>query len=152
MDTIPNESAEIASISIPRTEISAPGTLYGSLVSDWAEHRRILGSVLAHKQYLSADQRRRNEVEGFSGSGKRKYSLELNMVRLSKGAENSISLAFVVMCAEKLRRLLRLFFITILAWLCTFKWPGCLWMGLRDIWLLEKHESLATGKPCVWAA
>ena len=32
------------------------------------------------------------------------------MTRLSKGAENSISKAFVVMCAVKIRRLLRLFF------------------------------------------
>lgn len=29
------------------------------------------------------------------------------MARLSEGAENSISMAFVVMCAEKIRRLLR---------------------------------------------
>ncbi|MCP9781388.1 transposase [Cyanobium sp. To12R1] len=63
----------------------------------------------AQKQQLSADQRRRNEVEGCFGSGKRKYSLDLIMARLSKGAENSISMAFVVMCAEKIRRLLRLF-------------------------------------------
>lgn len=98
-----------------------------------------------HKQQLSADQRRRNEVEGYFGSGKRKYSLDLIMARLSKGAENSISMAFVVMCAEKIRRLLCLFFITIFAWLCTWKWPGSLWMGLRNIWLLETHQSLATG-------
>ncbi|PSJ05648.1 hypothetical protein C7K55_06270 [Cyanobium usitatum str. Tous] len=63
----------------------------------------------AQKQQLSADQRRRNEVEGCFGSGMRKYSLDLIMARLSKGAENSISMAFVVMCAEKIRRLLRLF-------------------------------------------
>ena len=64
----------------------------------------------AHKQQLSADQRRRNEVEGCFGSGKRKYSLDLIMARLVKGSENWISMAFVVMCAEKIRRLLRLFF------------------------------------------
>jgi transposase, IS5 family len=104
---------------------------------------------VAHKQQLSADQRRRNEVEGCFGSGKRKYSLDLIMARLSKGAENSISMAFVVMCAEKIRRLLRFFFITIFAWLCTWEWPGSLWMGLRNIWQLETHESLTTGKPYV---
>jgi hypothetical protein len=99
----------------------------------------------AHKQQLSADNRRRNEVEGCFGSGKRKYSLDLIMARQSKGAENSISMAFVVMCAEKIRRLLRLFFITLFAWLCAWQWPGCLWLGLRNIWQLETHESLATG-------
>ena len=99
----------------------------------------------AHKQQLSADQRRRNEVEGCFGSGKRKYALKLIMARLSKGAENSTSMAFVVMCAEKIRRRLRLFFITILAWLCTWKWPGSLWMGLRNIWLPDIRKSLVTG-------
>ena len=48
-------------------------------------------------------------MEGYLGSGKRKYSLDLIMARLSKGAENSIPVAFVVMCAEKIRRLLILF-------------------------------------------
>jgi len=63
-----------------------------------------------HAQQLSADQRRRNEVEGCFGSGKRKYTLDLIKARLAKGAETSISMAFVVMCAEKILRLLRLFF------------------------------------------
>ena len=64
----------------------------------------------AHKRQLSADQRRRNEVEGCFGSGKRKYSLGLIMARLAKGAETSISMAFLVMCAEKILRILRPFF------------------------------------------
>ncbi|MCP9889146.1 transposase [Cyanobium sp. ATX 6A2] len=67
----------------------------------------------AYSQQLSADQRKRNEVEGCFGSGKRKYALDLVMPRLHRGAENSISMAFVVMCAEKIRRLLRLFFVAI---------------------------------------
>jgi hypothetical protein len=70
----------------------------------------------AHKQQLSADQRRRNEVEEYFGSGKRKYSLDLIMARLSKGAEALISMAFLVMCAENILKLLRLFFITVCAW------------------------------------
>jgi hypothetical protein len=73
----------------------------------------------AQKQQLSADQRRRNEVEGVFGSGKRKYSLKLIMARLIRGAETSISMAFLVMCAEKILRLLRLFFVLILAWFCS---------------------------------
>jgi hypothetical protein len=63
-----------------------------------------------HKQQLSADQRRRNEVEGVFGSGKRKYSLKLIMARLAHGAATSISMSFLVMCVEKILRLLRLFF------------------------------------------
>jgi IS5 family transposase len=99
----------------------------------------------AHKQRLSADQRRRNEVEGCFGSGKRKYSLNLIKARLPKGAKNSISMAFLVMCAEKIRRLLRLFFVTIFAWLCVSQWLRCLWMELRSIWRLELAESLPIG-------
>jgi hypothetical protein len=38
----------------------------------------------------------------------------------------------------------RLFNI-IFAWLCNWKWSGCLWMGLGNIWQLETHKSLATG-------
>lgn len=99
----------------------------------------------AHKQQLSADQRRRNEVEGCFGSGKRKYSLDLIMARLAKGAETSIAMAFVVMCAEKILRLLRLFFVIIFAWFYAWQWPGCLWMELRIICLLETAESLVAG-------
>ncbi len=51
----------------------------------------------AHKQQLSADQRKRNEVEGCFGSGKRRFSLDFIMARLSKGAEALISMAFLVM-------------------------------------------------------
>ncbi|WP_322757307.1 transposase [Synechococcus sp. CBW1107] len=75
----------------------------------------------AHKQQLSADQRKRNEVEGVFGSGKRKYSLRLIMPRLCKGAETSISMGFLVMCAEKiLRQLLTLLAVSSLLACCLF--------------------------------
>ena len=63
----------------------------------------------SHKQPLSAEQRKRNELERVVGSGKRKYAPKLNMARLVKGAETSISMASLVMCAEKIRSLLCLF-------------------------------------------
>ena len=98
----------------------------------------------AHKQQLSADQRRRNEVEGVFGSGKRKYSLRLIMARLAKGAETSISMAFLVMCAEKIRRLLRLFFVFISAWFYAWQRPASSWMVLMHIWRLVTSEQLIT--------
>ena len=98
----------------------------------------------AHKQQLSADQRRRNEVEGVFGSGKRKYALKLIMARLAKGAETSISMAFLVMCAEKIRRLLRLFFVTILAWNYAYQRPIFLWSALMDILRLETEDLFVT--------
>ncbi len=96
----------------------------------------------AQKQQIIADQRKRNEVEGCFGSGKRKYSLDLIMARLPKGAETMISMAFVVMCAEKIRRLLRLFLVIISAWFYAVKLPGCLWMALRDLWRDETADLL----------
>jgi hypothetical protein len=71
-------------------------------------------------------------VEGCFGSGKRKYFLDLFMARLQKGVETAILMAFLVMCAEKIRRLLRLFFGIIYAWFYAVQEPGCLWMALRD--------------------
>ena len=62
------------------------------------------------------------------------------MARLSKGAENSISIDFVVMCAEKIRRLLRLFFVTIFAWIDACQRPGSLWMGLRRFFGLKQKN------------
>ena len=82
-------------------------------------------------------------MEGCFGSGKRKYSLDLIMACISKGAENTISMAFVVMCAEKIRRLLLLFFIVIFPWFCSRQWPRCLWISLRNIWKLEMADLLA---------
>ena len=89
--------------------------------------------TLAHKNQLKADQSRRNEVEGVFGSGKRKYSLDRIMARLRAGAETSISMAFLVMCAEKLLRLLRLFFVLLFG----------LFVGLLRPWLLlcsQRHR------------
>jgi len=81
-------------------------------------------------------------VEGCFGSGKRKYSLDLIMARLSKGAETLISMAFVVMCAEKILRLLRLFFVAICAWFYQWQGPGALLGVLRPIWQLGMADSL----------
>jgi len=39
------------------------------------------------------------------------------MAKLKHGTETTISMAFIVMCSEKVLRLLRLFFVLILGWL-----------------------------------
>lgn len=83
-------------------------------------------------------------MEGCFGSGKRKNSLGLIIARLAKGAETSISMACLVMCAEKIRRLLRLFFVIVFAWFYVWQRPGSLLMAIRNIWLLETVESLVT--------
>jgi len=66
------------------------------------------------------------------------------MARLTWGAETSISMGSLVMCAEKILRLLRLFFVTIFAWIYSWQWPDSLWVIFRDICLLETAESLVT--------
>ncbi len=71
----------------------------------------------ARRQQLSAEQRRRNEVEGSFRTEKRKYSLDRIMAKLTHGAETTISMAFVVMCSEKVLRLLRLSCVLVLGWL-----------------------------------
>ena len=96
----------------------------------------------AHKQQLSADQRRRNEVEGVFGTGKRKYSLQLIMARLPKGAETLISMAFLVMSAEKILRLLCLFFIAFCARISYCLRLGQLLMALSIICWIEAAELL----------
>ncbi len=52
---------------------------------------------------------------------------------MAKGAVSSISMALLVMCGEKIRRLFRIFFVTIFAWVYAWPWPGCLWIALRNI-------------------
>jgi hypothetical protein len=64
------------------------------------------------------------------------------MTRLSKGAETLISMSFLVMCAEKILRLLRLFFITIRAWFNDLQKPSVLLEVLRTIWQLEMANLL----------
>jgi IS5 family transposase len=64
------------------------------------------------------------------------------MTRLSKGAETLISMSFLVMCAEKILRLLRLFFITIRAWFNDLQKPSALLEVLRTIWQLEMANLL----------
>ena len=66
------------------------------------------------------------------------------MPRLAKGAEISIYMAFLVMCAEKIRRLLRLVIVFIFAWVRAWQWPACLRKALRNIYLLESTEYLVT--------
>jgi hypothetical protein len=58
----------------------------------------------------------RNEVEGVFGSGMRKNSLDLIMARWFICADTSITMAFFVMFTEKIRKLLRPFFVIISAW------------------------------------
>ena len=84
-------------------------------------------------------------MEGCCGSGKRKNSLALIMARLTKGGETTISMAFLVMCAEKRRRLPRLFFVTILFCFNTGQGRASLWTSFRENRWLETADLLLGG-------
>jgi hypothetical protein len=60
------------------------------------------------------------------------------MARLAHGAETSISRGFLVMCAEMIPRLLRLFFVIIFSYLCSLlqlpSSPGKAWTMTDDRW------------------
>ena len=62
----------------------------------------------------------------------------LIMARLAKGPETSISMAFLVMCAEKILRLISLLFVFIYGCLCSLLWlhssPGRTWTITDDSW------------------
>ena len=64
------------------------------------------------------------------------------MARLPKGAETTISMAFLVMCAEKILRLLRLISVAIYVWFCTWYRVGELCLAPGDISPLEISEPL----------
>lgn len=147
MAATPSESALIASTSTKRTETFAPETTYDYLASDWVGHLKILSSMQSTSSSSAQTcPRKRNDVEGCFGTGKRKYSLDLIMARLSKGAETLISMPFLVMRAEKIRRLLCLLFVAICAWFYAWQQLGALWEDLRGILRLELAASSALGK------
>jgi hypothetical protein len=66
------------------------------------------------------------------------------MARLPKGAEVLISMAFLVMCAEKSLRLIRFFFVTTSAQFYTWRRLGLLCVVLRNIFLLARAETMVT--------
>jgi hypothetical protein len=61
-------------------------------------------------------------------------------------------MTFVVMCAEKIRRLLRLFFVIIFACFYAFMKPDCLWMVFRDLWSYETADLLLPAWPSLYGA
>lgn len=64
------------------------------------------------------------------------------MDRLPKGAEPSTTMAFLMMCVEKILRLLRLGLVAIKEWLCADQTLGWLLLALKSIGRLETTISL----------
>ena len=66
------------------------------------------------------------------------------MARLAKAAETSICMVFLVVCTEKIRGLLILFFVTIFAWFYVLQKTGFFLMVLRDTLRIEREQLLVT--------
>ena len=61
------------------------------------------------QELFKSDMKKRSVIEGRIGTSKRKYGLDRIMTKLVKTSRTVITMAFFVMNAEKILRLLRLF-------------------------------------------
>jgi IS5 family transposase len=86
------------------------------------------------QELFKSDMRKRSVIEGRIGTSKRKYGLDRIMTKLMEISRTVISMAFFVMNAEKILRLLRLLFALFVsmyfAMLCmcaSWRRPAPLW-------------------------
>jgi hypothetical protein len=86
------------------------------------------------QELFKSDMRKRSVIEGRIGTSKRKYGLDRIMTKLMETSRTVISMAFFVMNAEKILRLLRLllalFMSMYFAMLCmcaSWRRPAPLW-------------------------
>jgi IS5 family transposase len=86
------------------------------------------------QELFKSDLRKRSVIEGRIGTSKRKYGLDRIMTKLIETSRTVITMAFFVMNAEKVLRLLRLLFsilvsvyILMLYLLASWRRPALLW-------------------------
>ena len=86
------------------------------------------------QELFKSDLRKRSIIEGRIGTGKRKYGLDRIMTKLIETSRTVITMAFFVMNAEKILRLLRLIvsiivyvYILILRLCGSWRRPALLW-------------------------
>ena len=86
------------------------------------------------QELFKSDLRKRSIIEGRIGTGKRKYGLDRIMTKLIETSRTVITMAFFVMNAEKILRLLRLI-VSIIVSMCililrlcgSWRRPALLW-------------------------
>ncbi|QPN69205.1 transposase [Synechococcus sp. CBW1108] len=86
------------------------------------------------QELFKSDLRKRSVIEGRIGTSKRKYGLDRIMTKLIETSRTVITMAFFVMNAEKVLRLLRLLlsilvsvYILMLYLLASWRRPALLW-------------------------
>ncbi|MFN7896924.1 MAG: transposase, partial [Cyanobacteriota bacterium] len=73
-------------------------------------------------------------IEGRIGTSKRKYGLDRIMTKLVETSRTVISMAFFVMNAEKILRLLRLIFALLLSLYIVIHWLCTSWRRATLLW------------------
>lgn len=94
-------------------------------------------AILALKRQRKQDERDRNAIEGKFGQGKRRFSLNRIMAKLSETSEAVIMVSFIVMNLEKL---LRDVFLSLLNDGCVSWW---ICWGLLQSWIKSMRGSIA---------
>jgi len=86
------------------------------------------------QELFKSDLRKRSVIEGRFGTGKRKYGLDRILTKLVETSRTVITMAFFVMNAEKIMRLLHLLLSILLSayilmlYLCASRrYPALLW-------------------------
>jgi hypothetical protein len=86
------------------------------------------------QELFKSDLRKRSVIEGRIGTSKRKYGLDRIMTKLVETSRTVISMAFFVMNAEKILRLLRLIFALLLSLYIVINWLCTSWRRQTLLW------------------
>ena len=98
--------------------------------------KQIEGEVQTAEQQelFKSDMRKRSVIEGRIGTSKRKYGLDRIMTKLMETSRTVISMAFFVMNAEKILRLLRLLFALFVSMYFAMLCMCALWRRPAPLW------------------
>jgi hypothetical protein len=100
--------------------------------------QQIEGEVQTAEQQelFKSAMRKRSVIEGRIGTSKRKYGLDRILIKLIETSRTVISIAFFVMNAEKILRLLRLLFALFGSLCFVMLWMCALWRRAAPLWAL----------------
>jgi hypothetical protein len=86
------------------------------------------------QELFKSDLRKRSVIEGRIGTGKRKYGLDRILTKLVETSRTVITMAFFVMNAEKILRLLRLLFVLLVSIYFAMLWLWASWRRSGRLW------------------
>jgi IS5 family transposase len=86
------------------------------------------------QELFKSDLRKRSVIEGRIGTGKRKYGLDRILTKLVETSRTVITMAFFVMNAEKILRLVRLLFVLLVSIYFAMLWLWASWRRSGRLW------------------